>query len=455
MTDGATWIRNPVACWTGNNANADNGIVISGDRVKELVPAASEPQVKPDRVFDASGLVLLPGLVNTHHHFYQTLTRALPRALNKPLFPWLESLYPVWAQLEDDAVHVATELALAELLLSGCTTAADHHYVFSSLMPHAIDVQAHAARKMGARVTLTRGSMSLGESSGGLPPDPVVEAEQVILSESDRLIQRYHDPSETSHCQVALAPCSPFSASPDLMRETAAIAESHDVLLHTHLGETRDETRFCLNTHGERPLEYLERVGWLSDRVWLAHGIHFNDDEIAALGRAGTAVCHCPSSNMLLGSGQCRACDLQRSGVTVGLGVDGSASNDASNMIQEARQALLMQKLTYGADAFSHGDALAMATTAGARLLRRPELGQLDVGKQADLALFSLDEPRFSGHSDPLAALLLCGAHRADHVMVAGRWRVRDGALVDIDIQELMARHQQAAESLIRKADNV
>ncbi|MYL27920.1 MULTISPECIES: 8-oxoguanine deaminase [Halomonadaceae] len=446
------WLRHPAVCWTGNGANADNGLVVEGSRIRELVPAGHEPSGHYAHTFDASGHVLLPGLINTHHHFYQTLTRALPRALNKPLFPWLESLYPVWANLDDDAIHAATELALSELLLSGCTTAADHHYVFSQLIPRAIDVQVAAAKRMGARVTLTRGSMSFGELAGGLPPESVIEPEPVILSESARLIRAYHDPDPEALCRIALAPCSPFSVTPELMRDTANLAEEHDVLLHTHLGETRDETDFCIQSHGQRPLDYLEDVGWLTPRTWLAHGIHFTDDEIRRIADSGTAVCHCPTSNMLLGSGHFRGCDMHRAGVRVGLGVDGSASNDGSNMIQEARQAMLMQKLTYGADQFSHLDALALATSGGAQLLGRPELGQLAPGKQADLALFSLDEPRFSGHADPLAALLLCGAHRADHVMVGGQWKVRHGGLVDHDIQEIMARHKQAAERLIRRA---
>lgn len=417
----------------------------------ELVTEGAEPTVDYDRIFDASNHVLLPGLINTHHHFYQTLTRALPRALNKKLFPWLGSLYPVWANLDDDAIYAATQLSIAELLLSGCTTTADHHYVFSSAIPHAIDVQAQAASKMGARVTLTRGSMSLGESSGGAPPDRIVESEATILSEGARLIREYHDSTSESHCCIALAPCSPFSVTPELMQETAASAKEHDVLLHTHLGETEDENAFCLSRYNKRPLDYLGDVGWLNDRVWLAHGIHFTDEEIARLAKAGTSVCHCPTSNMLLASGHFRANDMQRAGVCAGLGVDGSASNDGSNMIQEARQAMLLQKLHYGADQFTHLSALHMATRGGAELLKRPELGQLRVGNQADLALFSLNEPRFSGYTDPIAALLLCGAHQADYVMVGGQWRVREGALVDNDISEIISRHQTAARRVVQQ----
>lgn len=447
------WLRNPLACWTGTGENADNGLVVQNHTIVELVAGGATPRVACEQIFDASNHVLIPGLINCHHHFYQTLTRALQPALNKALFPWLQALYPVWANLDDDSIYASTQLALSELLLSGCTTAADHHYVFSTLLPRAIDVQVEAAATIGNRVTLTRGSMSLGASAGGLPPDSVVEPEARILSESRRLIRDYHDRTPESLCQIALAPCSPFSVTPELMRESAQLALEEDVLLHTHLGETEDENRFCLQRFNLRPVEYLAEVGWLDERVWLAHGIHFNDEEIHALAQAKVGVCHCPSSNMLLGSGQCRAQELRRAGVRVGLGVDGSASNDGSNLIQEARQAMLMQKLTYGADQCSHIDALTMATRGGAELLHRPELGTLAEGQQADLALFRLDEPRFSGHSDPLAALLLCGAHRADYVMIAGQWKVKSGELTDADLGDILSRHRAASQRLVAAID--
>lgn len=447
----AIWIKHPLACWTGNAQDASNGIVIRGKCIVELVAAGKTPQTHYQQSFDASAHVFLPGLINCHHHFYQTLTRALPTALNKELFPWLQALYPVWANLNDEAIFASTQLALSELLLSGCTTAADHHYVFSSIMPHAIDAQVAAAKTVGNRVTLTRGSMSLGQSAGGLPPDSVVESDERILNESERLIREYHDPAEDSVCQIALAPCSPFSVTPDLMRETAILAQQKNVLLHTHLGETEDENAFCLKQFGMRPVDYLADVGWLNDRVWLAHGIHFDDDEVKRLGHACTGICHCPSSNMLLASGMCRTLDLKNAGARVGLGVDGSASNDGSNMMQEVRQAMLLQKLRYGSATFSHLDALAMATSGSAALLHRPELGEIAVGKQADIALFSLDEPRFSGYGDAVAALVLCGAHKADYVMVAGQWKVKQGALIDVDIQDIMARHSAAAKQLTAK----
>ncbi|MCM2680208.1 8-oxoguanine deaminase [Echinimonas agarilytica] len=439
------WIRNPLSCWTGNDLDATNGIVVQGQNIVELVPAGSEPFERCHQSIDASAHVLMPGLINCHHHFYQTLTRAVPAALNKDLFPWLKTLYPIWANLDEDAIYQSTQLALVELLMSGCTTAVDHHYVFSQTLENATDIQVDAAQQIGARVVLTRGSMSLGQSAGGLPPDGVVQADATILQESERLIRRYHNPNEGSLCQIALAPCSPFSVTPELMRQTAKLAKQHDVLMHTHLAETEDENKFCLQQFGMRPLDYLDDVGWLHENVWLAHGIHFSNEEVARLGESKIGICHCPSSNMVLASGICPTKDLVHSGAKLGLGVDGSASNDGSNLIQEARQAMLLGKLRYGASNFTHHDALYMATHGGARLLRRPDIGDLRAGKAADLALFKVDEPRFSGHGDAVAALLLCGASQADHVMVAGQWKVKHGDLVDVDLVQLLRHHQQAA----------
>ena len=306
-----TWIRQPAAAFTANELDASGGIVVRGDRIVELVGTGAEPVTPVEEVFDASGLVLLPGLINGHHHFYQTLTRAFPPALNRSLFGWLKALYPVWANLTEEAVAVSTRLALAELMLSGCTTASDHHYLFSAALARAIDVQAEVARELGMRVVLTRGSMSLSVEDGGLPPRTVTEPESTILAESERLIRRYHDATPHAMCQIALAPCSPFSVTRGLMRETAALARAHGVRLHTHLGETEDENEFCASKFGMRPLDYLEDVDWLADDVWLAHGIHFTQAEVERLGAAGTGVCHCPSSNMRLASGICPVHDLR------------------------------------------------------------------------------------------------------------------------------------------------
>lgn len=443
-----TWIKNPLAVWTGTDQDAANGIVIEGGQIAELVPAGSEPSDAIDQGFDASGLIVIPGLINCHHHFFQTLTRALPAALNKELFDWLVSLYPVWAGLAEESVALSTQLALAELMLSGCTAASDHHYLFTEQIPDAIDIQVEAVRKMGARVVLTRGSMSLSEKDGGLPPDSVVQDEEVILAESERLIQEYHNPAPGAFVQIALAPCSPFSVTQKLMRESATLARQYDVLLHTHLGETEDENEFCIEQFGKRPLDYLDEIGWVAEDVWLAHGVRFDDGEVARLGAAGTGISHCPSSNMLLASGTCRVKELEDAGAPVGLGVDGSASNDSSNMMQEVRQAFLLQRLRYGSANITHEDALRWGTAGGARVLHRPDLGTLHAGQAADIALFDLDELRFSGSGDPVAALVLCGAHRVRHLMVGGEWRVSDGELAGVDVARLRARHQELANKL-------
>ena len=442
------WIKNPLSILVDDGTDARGGIVITDNKITEVLALGEEPSEQADQVFDASEHVVLPGLINTHHHFYQTLTRAFPDALNKELFPWLKSLYPIWAGLTEEMIHVSTRLASVELLLSGCTTAADHHYIFPETAREALDIQVDAMKTIGIRGTLTRGSMSLGEDNGGLPPRNTIQTEDAILADCERVINKYHDASEGSMMQVALAPCSPFSVTEDLMKESAVLARKKNVRLHTHLAETFDENDFCIKVFGVRPVDYLERVGWMADDVWLAHGIHFNDDEIVRLGKAGVGVTHCPSSNMVLGSGQCKTLDLEKAGSPVGLGVDGSASSDCSNLIQEVRQAMLLQRLHYGSAGVTHFDAFRWATKGSARCLGRDDIGEIAVGKQADLTLFKLDEIRFSGSGDPLAALLLCGAHKADRVMVAGEWKVKNGEVVDLDLAELIAEHGKAAKVL-------
>jgi len=442
------WIRNPLAAFTANGLDAGGGLVVSEGRIAELVPAGGQPSAPCDEVFDAGRHVLLPGLVNTHHHFYQTLTRAWGPVTNAPLFPWLQNLYPVWARLTPESLELAVEVALAELLLSGCTTAADHHYLFPAGMQDAIDIEAAVVRRMGMRATLTRGSMTLGEDDGGLPPRSTVQRPEEILADSERLIRQYHEPGDGAVIQIALAPCSPFSVTKEIMAESATLAEKHGVRLHTHLAETLDEEDFCREMFGLRTVDYLESVGWLGPHTWLGHGIHFDDGEIARLGAAGTAVAHCPTSNMRLASGTARVLELEDAGVPVGLGVDGSASNDASNMILEARQALYLQRLRYGADVPVER-ALGWATRGSAAVLGRTDIGQLAPGFQADLAMFTLDDLRFSGSHDPVAALLLCGADRADRVMVGGTWRVVDGAIPDLDVEGLVAKHSAAARKLV------
>ncbi|MCY1402234.1 8-oxoguanine deaminase [compost metagenome] len=449
MSSPRLWLRNPLAIFTANGLDARGGLVVQDGRIVELVAAGQQPSTPCEQVFDASQHVLTPGLINTHHHFYQTLTRAWAPVVNQPLFPWLKTLYPVWARLTPDQLALATKVALAELLLSGCTTAADHHYLFPDGLEQAIDVQAGVVTELGMRAMLTRGSMSLGEADGGLPPQQTVQRAETILDDSERLIRDYHQRGDGAQVQIALAPCSPFSVTPEIMRASAELAERHDVRLHTHLAETLDEEDFCLQRFGLRTVDYLDSVGWLGPRTWLAHGIHFNDEEILRLGAAGTGISHCPSSNMRLASGICPTLALEEAGAPVGIGVDGSASNDASNMILEARQALYLQRLRYGAEKVTPEVALGWATRGSAKLLGRSDIGELAPGKQADLALFKLDELRFSGSHDPLSALLLCGADRADRIMIGGTWRVVDGEVEGLDLKGLIAEHTQAARKLI------
>ena len=448
MTPSALWLRNPLSILEDDPAApARGGVVVEGGRIVELIPAGGAP-VRDAAVFDAGQHVILPGLINTHHHFYQTLTRAFPAAMDRSLFGWLQALYPVWARLTPEALDAASTLALAELLLSGCTTTTDHHYVFPAGLEDAIAIEAASAKRLGIRAVLTRGSMDLSQRDGGLPPDSVVQDRDTILADSERLIGQLHDPPPHAMLQIALAPCSPFSVTTGLMRDTATLAARHGVLLHTHLAETEDEAAFCQQRFGCTPLDYLEECGWMRPGTWLAHGIHFSAPEITRLGRAGVGVTHCPCSNQLLASGTCPVCALEAAGVAVGLGVDGSASNDGSNLIQEVRAAFLLQRNANGIGAVSHRDALRWATTGSAGCIGRPELGRIALGAAADLALFKLDELRFSGAGDPLAALVLCGASRADRVMVAGRWMVEDGQIPGLDTGDLMRRHGMAASRL-------
>jgi 8-oxoguanine deaminase len=443
------WIRDPVAAFTANNLDASGGLVIRDGIIIEVLAAGQRPATLCTATFDAGNHVLLPGLINTHHHFYQNLTRAWGPVVNAPLFPWLQNLYPLWARLTPRDLELATTVALAELLLSGCTTAADHHYLFPDGLENAIDIEVEVVRRLGMRATLTRGSMNLGTDDGGLPPQSTIQPPEVVLADSERLVAEYHERGEGAVIQIALAPCSPFSVTKEIMAESALMAERLDVRLHTHLAESLDEEEFCREMFGLRAVDYLDSVGWLTDRTWLGHGIHFNDAEIQRLGAAGTGVAHCPTSNMRLASGTARVLELEDAGVPVGLGVDGSASNDASNMILEARQALYLQRLRYGAGVPVER-SLGWATRGSAAVLGRPGLGQLAPGMQADLALFRLDGLRFSGSHDPVAALLLCAADHADRVMVGGEWRVVDGRIPGLDIPGLIGEHSAAARRLVK-----
>ncbi len=440
------WIKNPLAILVDETINAGSGLVARNGKIVEIIASGQSPSIEVNEIYDASSHVVLPGLVNTHHHFYQTLTRAHPEAINKELFDWLKTLYPVWAKIVNrDSFRLATRLALTELLMSGCTTVSDHHYLYPTGIEDAMDIQADEAARIGMRMTLNRGSMDLSVKDGGLPPDSVVQDRQDILADCERVINAFHDPGEGAMLQVALAPCSPFSVTTELMRESADLASKCNCRLHTHLGETHDEDTYCIEKFSCRPVDYLEENGWLNERTWLAHGIHFNDQEISRLGHHGVGVCHCPTSNMVLASGQCRTLELEQAGASVGLGVDGSASNDNSNLMEGVRHALMINRLTYGAAAVTHKDVLRWATEGSAKCLGRNDIGKIDIGYQADLAMYTLDELRFSGAGDALAALVLCGAHRADRVMIGGQWTLIDGNPLGIDVARLRAEHGKAA----------
>jgi 8-oxoguanine deaminase len=439
----ALWIKDPLACLA---ENAERGLVVDKDKIVELVPKGKEPKTSAS-VFDACQHVVLPGLVNTHHHMYQNLTRAHPNAINKELFGWLTALFPLWSKLTSEHHRLATRLALTELLMSGCTTAADHHYLFTRHCTDAVDIQVEEAKALGMRMMICRGSMDLSQKDGAMPPDSVVQDRDTILNDCERVLRRYHQRGDGAMIQIALAPCTPFTASKELMMATAKLAEEHDCRLHTHIAETRDETDYCLAHLGYRPVDYLEETGWMTSRVWLAHGIFFNDDEVVKLGQHGLAVCHCPTSNMMLASGHCRTRELERAGVSIGLGVDGSSSNDSSNLLEGVRHALMINRLTYDA-AITHLDVLHWATRGSARCLGRNDIGDIAVGKQADLALIKLDELRFSGVADPLAGVVLCGAHRADRVMIAGEWRLADGLPINTDVEKLRHDHSVLARKM-------
>jgi 8-oxoguanine deaminase len=439
------WIKDPLAILADG---AERGLVVEGTRVVELVGRGKEPSAPVAATYDASRHVVLPGLVNTHHHFYQTLTRAHPAGLNLPLVPWLVAMERVWAKITPEQLRVATRLALVELMLSGCTTAADHHNLFPRALEHAIDIEVEEALKLGLRMTVTRGSMGLSEKDGGLQPDSIVQDSDAILADSERVLKLFHDPKPGAQIRIALAPCSPLAVPRRVLVESAILAERHDCRLHTHLCQSADEDVYAEATFGMRSVDLLEEAGWLTSRAWVAHGVHFNADEIGRLGRAGVGVCHCAASDMSFAMGICPTRDLEAAGAPVGLGVDGSASNDSSNMMEAVRHSLMLGRLRYGASNVSHLDALRWATEGSARCLGRDDIGRIAVGLEADLALFTLDAPRFSGAHDPIAALVLCGAHRADRVMVAGHWRVVEGAPVGIDLPALLAEHRAAARAL-------
>lgn len=425
-------------------------------RIAEIGPQLAPGTDPSERVLDGSRCVAYPGFVNTHHHLYQTLTRNIPKVQNAKLFDWLIGLYEVWRELGPEAVEVSTQVGLGELLLSGCTTTTDHFYVFPKTAPQEfLDVEIETARKMGVRFHPTRGSMSRGRSQGGLPPDDVVQSPDEILRDSERLIAKYHDPKPFSMCRIVLAPCSPFSVTPELLRETSEYARKQKVRLHTHLCETKDEEAYCLEKLGMRPLEFMEETGWVGPDVWYAHGIYFNDDEIRKLAATRTGVAHCPVSNLRLGSGIARIPEMLSAGVPVGLAVDGSASNDSSNFVREMQMALLVHRVGTAVDAMPPQKVLEMATLGGAAVLGQPEIGSIEVGKAADMALFRLDRLDYAGAmADPASALIFCGAGpRAEYTIVAGEVRVEKGRLVGLDEEEIVERANRISEQMLTTAE--
>ncbi|MGD1995771.1 MAG: 8-oxoguanine deaminase [Anaerolineae bacterium] len=424
------------------------GGLFAQDGVIEQVGPSVELPPDADLVLDARGMIILPGLINTHHHLYQTLTRAVPDAQDATLFQWLRTHYPIWAGLTPEAIYTSAVVGLAELMLSGCTTASDHLYIYPNGC--RIDDEIQAAQEIGIRFHASRGSMSLGETKGGLPPDSVVEDEDFILQDTRRAIEAYHDPEPFAMLRIVVAPCSPFSVTPDLMREEAALARSYGVRLHTHLAETLDEESFCLEQFGRRPVAYAEDLGWIGEDVWYAHGVHVNEPEIALLARTGTGVCHCPSSNMRLGSGIAPVRAYLDAGVQVGLGVDGSASNDSSHLLAEARMALLLQRVSGNPAGLSAQEALWLATRGGAQVLGRDDIGQLGPGKAADFIGFRCDRLDYAGGlHDPLAALVFCTPQRVDLSVINGQLVVNEGRLLTVDLEPVIERHNRIARELV------
>ncbi len=424
----------------------DGGLFVRDQVIEQVGPTADLPATA-DTVLDGRGRIILPGLINTHHHLYQSLTRCM--AQNAVLFDWLKTLYPIWARLTPEAVYLGAKLGLAELMLTGCTTSSDHHYLWPN--GSRIDDQIQAAVELGLRFHASRGSMSLGESAGGLPPDAVVETEEAILADCRRAIETFHQADRYAMTRIVVAPCSPFSVTPDLMRESAALARSYGVQLHTHLAETKDEETFCLRAFGRRPVEYAEELGWTGRDVWHAHCVHLSDREIALFARTGTGTAHCPSSNMRLASGVAPVRRLLDSGAFVGLGVDGSASNDSGHLLAEARQALLLQRVLGDPAGLSAAEALELATLGGAAVLGRDDIGALAPGMAADFIGIDLEQAAYSGaRHDPLAAVVFCAPQQVDLSVINGAVRVRDGAIVGLDLPDLVRRHTAMSRALLR-----
>ncbi len=436
---------------------AEGGLFIR-DGVIEQVGVTRDLPLTADEVLDLTGHVVLPGLVNTHHHFYQTLTRAVPAAQDANLFNWLKTLYPIWAKLQPDDIFTSTQTALSELALSGCTTASDHLYLFPN--GSKLDDEIAAALEVGVRLQASRGSMSLGESKGGLPPDSVVDTEENILKDSQRLIEKYHDAKPGAMTQIVLAPCSPFSVTSDLMKQSAKLAREYGVHLHTHLAETEDEEQFCQQMFGHRPVGYMQEVDWVGGDVWFAHAVWVNDEEIQVFAKHDCGVAHCPTSNMRLASGIAPVKEYRAAGVNVGLGVDGSASNDGSNLLAEVRNAMLVSRVKDGMTGYSLSNdpnrklmtarqALHLGTRGGAAVLGRTDIGSLEAGKCADFFAVNLNKLAYTGMHDPVSAIVFGQSMNVDYTVVNGKYVVRQGQLATVDEHKLIERHNKAAKRLL------
>ena len=448
-------IKNPLLVATMDDGRREfaGGHILCRDGVLESL--GPEPlDVEADEVIEAQGMLVLPGFINTHHHLYQTLTRNVPLLQNRSLFGWLTGHYEIWRELTAEAVRVSATTGLLELMKSGATTSSDHLYLFpADCGGLLIDEEIEAAKELGIRFQPTRGSMSLGQSLGGLPPDDTVQTEKEIMADYERLLARYHDDSPGAMVRLALAPCSPFSVTPELMRHTAKFAQANGLMMHTHLAETLDEERFCLREFGQRPLDFVDGLGWLAPNTWFAHAVHLNADEITRLGDAGVGVSHCPTSNLRLGSGLAPVKELLEAGVAVSLAVDGSASNDSSNILLETRNALLFSRTRDEQHWLTARDTLLMATRGGARALGRDDIGQLATGKRADLALFSLDGVEYAGGlADPLAALVFSvRLSPVDYLVIDGKLRIRSG-VAEVDEAALVGRHNRISGEMLDRA---
>ena len=443
-------LKNAAVIATMNDSDDElrgNSIYCEDGMIKQIGPLVNLPDTA-DKILDLSGLVVIPGMINTHHHLFQNLTRVIPQAQNESLFGWLSTLYPIWCGLGPKHIYISSAVGLAELVLSGCTTSTDHQYLFPG--GARLDDSIEAADDIGIRFHPTRGSMSIGESRGGLPPDALTEYEDDILKDCERVISQFHDDSPNAMIKIALAPCSPFSVSNDLMIQTAVLARENNLCMHTHLAENQEDVEYSLAKYNMRPGEYAESLGWLGDDVWHAHCVQLDSDEVKLLGKTNTGIAHCPCSNMRLGSGIAPLLEMFKQNVRVGLGVDGSSSNDSGHMLNEARQAMLLQRVKHGASAISARNILKTATRGGAEVLRRDNIGQIAPGFSADLAIYDTNSIDLAGtHNDPIAALIFCGPIKTKHTVINGKVVVESGNLTSMNLEKLLRKHRALSIDLI------